>query len=68
MPTQQAVNQIRTKDEIREALGFRTHIEWCEWCEGPIRVMCFKGTDVCSQHCEQELMKSHLKENISDAR
>lgn len=25
--------------------------EICEWCKGPVQVMCQKGTGVCSQQC-----------------
>lgn len=25
--------------------------EICEWCKQPVRIMCQKGTGVCSQRC-----------------
>lgn len=25
--------------------------EICEWCKQPVRMMCQKGTEVCSQAC-----------------
>jgi len=31
--------------------------EICEWCKQPVRLMCQKGTGVCSQQCAKYASK-----------
>lgn len=37
--------------EVLTVMGMKPMHEVCEWCKGPVRVMCQKGTGVCSQQC-----------------
>jgi hypothetical protein len=32
--------------------------EICEWCKDPVRMMCHKGTGVCSHNCAR--IASHI--------
>lgn len=34
-----------------------TFDEICEWCKGPVLLMCQKGTGVCSQSCAKMASK-----------
>jgi hypothetical protein len=31
--------------------------EICEWCKSPVRMMCQKGTEICSQLCAKYAAK-----------
>lgn len=46
-----AKSEIVTPNQVRMAAGLRPTSEICEWCKGDVRVMCQKGTGVCSQKC-----------------
>lgn len=32
-------------------------MEKCEWCKGPVLMMCQRGTEVCSQLCSNYAAK-----------
>lgn len=41
-------------NEIRKSLGLSSG---CDNCSKPIRTMCFKGTNHCSENCRKDLLK-----------
>jgi hypothetical protein len=57
--------EMLSQEQARMAQGLPRHIpdpvritEICEWCKEPVRMMCHKGTGVCSQNCAR--MASHI--------
>lgn len=50
-------SDLVTANQVRMAAGLAPSSEICEWCKGDVRVMCQKGTGVCSQKCAQMASK-----------
>lgn len=59
LPKEQAISSMGFSVELTPNQEYRQRKGWalipddqiCEWCKGEIKVMCQKGTGVCSQRC-----------------
>lgn len=63
MPSSPTSEEAITASEVRTVWELflrpdRTGSEICEFCKQPVRVMCQKGTGVCSQKCAR--LASHI--------
>lgn len=50
-------SELVTPNQVRMAAGLSPMSEICEWCKGDVRMMCQKGTEVCSQQCAKMASK-----------